>query len=204
MKLILASASPRRSELLSQAGLEFEVCPSTIEEIMTGDTPGDIVMSLACQKARDVFSHKTAGTGTCQGSEDAREQGILVLGADTIVVCDGKRLGKPKSAGDAYDMLMLLQDRSHEVYTGVCMITQKAGETIEHKFFERTTVTMYPITDAQARWYIATGEPMDKAGAYGIQGKGAVFIRGIEGDYNNVVGLPLASVWHYLKDNDFD
>lgn len=204
MKLILASASPRRSELLTQAGLEFEVCPSTIEEIMTGDTPGDIVMSLAYQKARDIFSQKTAGSDTCRGPEGACDQEFLVLGADTIVVCDGKRLGKPKSADDAYDMLMLLEGRSHEVYTGVCMIAHKDGRTIEHQFFERTAVTMYPITDAQARWYIATGEPMDKAGAYGIQGKGAVFIRGIEGDYNNVVGLPLASVWHYIKDNDFD
>lgn len=204
MKLILASASPRRSELLTQAGLEFEVYPSTIEEIMTGDTPGDIVMSLATQKARDVFSQKVAGTDTCRGPEGACGQGFLVLGADTIVVCDGKRLGKPKSTREAHDMLMLLQDRSHEVYTGVCMISHNNGDTVEHIFYERTAVTMYPITDAQAQWYIATGEPMDKAGAYGIQGKGAVFIRGIEGDYNNVVGLPLARVWHYLKEHDFD
>lgn len=244
MKLILASASPRRRELLAQAGLEFEVCPSTIEEKMIGDTPGEIVVSLARQKAGDVFSQLCADkTCTQIFAAENSDGGIAdnrftVLGADTIVVCDGRRLGKPADAGEAFRMLKLLQNRTHEVYTGVCMITGRldsAGKVmagvselsgnimtgsgsdptesimagsgfdpVETAFFECTRVSMYPISDELARWYISTGEPMDKAGAYGIQGKGAVLIRGIEGDYNNVVGLPLARVWNYLYKPDIN
>ena len=178
MKLILASASPRRRELLAQAGLEFEVCPSTREEKMIGKTPGEIVVSLARQKAQDVFSRRCAD-GPDGGMAKER---FAVLGADTIVVCDGIRLGKPADADDAFDMLKLLQNRAHEVYTGVCIITGSGSEAVEKSFFECTRVNMYPVSDALARWYISTGEPMDKAGAYGIQGRGAVLIRGIEGD----------------------
>ena len=193
MKIILASASPRRSELLSQAGLEFTVVPSQVEETMAGDTPSAIVESLARQKAEDVFekiyeAHKDERNG----------ESYIVLGADTIVVCDGQRLGKPENETAAVKMLTLLGGRRHEVYTGVAISRLSDGKISRESFSECTRVDMYPISPAQARWYVATGEPMDKAGAYGIQGKGAVFIRGIEGDYNNVVGLPLARVWHSI------
>ena len=195
MKIILASASPRRRELLIQAGLRFEVMPSTVEEQMRGNTPAEIVMSLAEQKAADVYE-KAAGT---------EEDNFLVLGADTIVVCDGARLGKPKDEQDAVDMLCMLSGRSHEVYTGVCMLVCRNGRCRKHVFSQCTTVHMYPISEAQARWYVSTKEPMDKAGAYGIQGKGAVFVEKIEGDYNNVVGLPLAQLWQYLdRENILD
>lgn len=191
MKIILASASPRRKELLAQVGVEFEIIPSTVKEKLMGDTPGEMVESLALQKAEDVFD-KISVT-TCAD--------FVVLGSDTIVVCDGKRLGKPKDENDAYHMLKLLSDREHEVYTGVCIISRINGKKVVHTFFECTKVQMYPITDAQAHWYISTREPMDKAGAYAIQGMGTVFIKGILGDYNSVVGLPVAKVWQYFVQN---
>lgn len=193
MKIILASASPRRRDLLVQAGLDFDVVPSTVDEKMEGDTPGQVVMSLAEQKAREVFERIHHEKATRKAGEDR-----VVLGADTIVVCDGKRLGKPENEADAFAMIQLLSGRSHEVYTGVCLYFFKDGQIYKEPFFECTKVTMYPISEAQARWYIESGEPMDKAGAYGIQGLGAVFIKGICGDYNNVVGLPLAKVWQKL------
>lgn len=212
MKIILASASPRRSELLSQAGLAFEVIPSQVEEKMEGETPSEVVMSLARQKAGDVFdrlcqsrarAQEPDRQGACVPKTAKQEDGqtgasFIVLGADTIVVCDGKRLGKPKDCEEAMEMLEMLGGRSHEVYTGVALYRFEDGKISREAFAECTKVSMYPISKAQARWYVGTGEPMDKAGAYGIQGKGAVFIRGIEGDYNNVVGLPLAKVWHMI------
>ncbi|MBS5522909.1 MAG: septum formation protein Maf [Clostridiales bacterium] len=193
MKIILASASPRRSELLRQAGLEFEVIPSQVEEKMEGEKPSDVVMFLARQKAEDVFQKIYSQKVPERGCGD-----FIVLGADTIVVCDGRRLGKPVNEDDAFSMLKLLSGRRHEVYTGVFMKQYRGGEVSSEAFFECTKVDMYPISDACARWYVGTGEPMDKAGAYGIQGIGAVLIRGIEGDYNNVVGLPIARVWHMI------
>ena len=191
MRIVLASASPRRRELLSQVGITFEVIPSTVEEKMMGTTPGEMVESLALQKAEDVFNKLSETV-----SDD-----LVVLGSDTIVVCDGKRLGKPVDEADAYRMLGMLSDREHEVYTGVCIMSQRNGQRQVHTFYECTKVQMYPITDAQAHWYISTKEPMDKAGAYGIQGMGTVFIKGIVGDYNSVVGLPVAKVWQYFTQN---
>ena len=110
-------------------------------------------------------------------------------------------MGKPVDEADAYRMLGMLSDHEHEVYTGVCIMSQRNGQRQVHTFYECTKVQMYPITDAQARWYISTKEPMDKAGAYGIQGMGAVFIKGITGDYNSVVGLPVVKVWQYFTQN---
>lgn len=197
MKIILASASPRRSELLRQAGLAFEIIPSTVEEKMEGETPSEIVMSLARQKAEDVF------TSYISGKHENTEESAAVIGSDTIVVCDGERLGKPEDDAHAFAMLKMLQNRSHEVYTGVCICFMEDGSIHKEVFYDSTEVVMYPVTDAQAQWYVSTKEPADKAGAYGIQGKGAVFIKEIHGDYNNVVGLPLAKVWHCLERHGF-
>ncbi|MBB5263092.1 septum formation protein [Catenibacillus scindens] len=194
MKIILASASPRRRELLSQGGLEFLVIPSQVEEHMEGDTPQQVVMSLARQKAEDVFDKIKADYLQKSGER------FVVLGADTIVVCDGKLLGKPSGPKEAFDMLKLLSGRSHQVYTGVCLCAAGDGDICRDVFFGCTTVSMYPISDAQARWYVDSGEPLDKAGSYAIQGLGGVFIKEIQGDYNNVVGLPLSLVWHHLDD----
>lgn len=180
-RIILASASPRRRELMNQIGLKFEVFPSSKEEVLADAGPAQTVMALAAAKAQDVFSQ----------TED-RE--VLVIGADTVVSKDGVILGKPKNVSDAQRMLGFLQGESHQVYTGVCLITA-AGI---HSFYEKTDVTMYALSDADIEAYIATNEPMDKAGSYGIQGLGAVFVREIHGDYNNVVGLPVASIWHRL------
>lgn len=183
MRFILASASPRRKELLEQIGVKFDILPATGEEEITKELPGEVVMELAKQKAEEVA--KTAGA-------DA-----LVLGADTVVAYEGKILGKPKDEADALRMLTMLSGKEHEVYTGVALIDNR-DQSMEN-FFERTKVTMYPVSEEEIRDYIAGGEPMDKAGAYAIQGLGAKFIQKIEGDYNNVVGLPIGRIYQEIK-----
>lgn len=185
-RFILASASPRRRELLKQIGVTFEVMPAKGEEVITKRQPEQVVMELSRQKAEEI----AAGI---QGEH------VIILGADTVVVYDGKILGKPKDETDARRMLSMLSGNTHSVYTGVTVIVIRDGESQSHSFYEETKVTMYPMTDAQISAYIRTGEPMDKAGAYGIQGKGAVFIEKIDGDYNNVVGLPLAKIFHTVE-----
>ena len=183
MRVILASASPRRKELLERIGVKFDILPATGEEVITKELPGEVVMELAKQKAEEVA--KTAGA-------DA-----LVLGADTVVAYEGKILGKPKDEADALRMLTMLSGKEHEVYTGVALIDNR-DQSMEN-FFERTKVTMYPVSEEEIRDYIAGGEPMDKAGAYAIQGLGAKFIQKIEGDYNNVVGLPIGRIYQEIK-----
>lgn len=183
MRFILASASPRRKELLEQIGVKFDILPATGEEAITKELPGEVVMELAKQKAEEVA--KTAGA-------DA-----LVLGADTVVAYEGKILGKPQDEADALRMLTMLSGKEHEVYTGVALIDNR-DQSMEN-FFERTKVTMYPVSEEEIRDYIASGEPMDKAGAYAIQGLGAKFIQKIEGDYNNVVGLPIGRIYQEIK-----
>lgn len=171
-KIILASASPRRREILAQAGFEFEVKTSDVTEVIDPALkPGELVMSLAFQKAQAVAS---------------LDADSVVIGADTVVVLDGKVLGKPRSEEDARQMLRHLSGRMHEVYTGVCLIFQEKT----HSFFESTRVNFCELSDEQIAAYVATKEPMDKAGAYGIQGKGCILVEGIEGDYFNVVGFP--------------
>lgn len=185
MKIILASASPRRKELLAQMGLSFSCMPSQKEEQISSDAPNQAVMELAFQKAWDIFQ-QTEGE-------------VLVIGADTLVVCQGQILGKPKSEKEAFQMLSLLQGGSHLVYTGVALLYRNIKKELVKKIFEEhTTVRMYPMTEAEIDAYIATKEPMDKAGAYAIQGKGAVYIQGIDGEYNTVVGLPIARVYQEL------
>lgn len=183
-KVILASASPRRRELLHQVGLEPEIVPSDVEEVITSTRPDEVVMELSAQKAADAASRY-------QG------QPVVVIGADTVVAADGKILGKPKDQEDAVQMIGMLQGQTHQVYTGVTMIFADTGEQVT--FAEETEVHVYPMTEAQIRSYVATGEPDDKAGAYGIQGCFAAYIQGISGDYNNVVGLPVGRVCHELR-----
>lgn len=186
LRLVLASASPRRRELLSQIGLEFTVMPSTKEENAKATEAGALVQELSRQKAVDIWEQLS-------GADNQPE--LLVIGADTVVCCEGKILGKPHSREAAAEMLTALQGRSHEVYTGVTLYTQSEAVT----FFECTQVEFYPMTEAEISDYIDSNEPMDKAGAYGIQGLGARFVKGIRGDYNNVVGLPVGRLYQELK-----
>ncbi len=171
---IVASASPRRRELLSRAGFGFAVEPSDADESLPeGCAPEDAVRLLAERKARSV---------------SALHPGIAVLGCDTIVALDGQMLGKPKTEDEAASMLRTLSGNTHTVFTGVCVTNGTHSES----FVSATDVTFYPLKDETIRAYVATGEPMDKAGAYGIQGMGSLLVKGFSGDYFTVVGLPLA------------
>ena len=190
-KIILASASPRRKELLSQMGLEFVVMPSDVEEVITRKIPWQIVVELSSQKARDLMFKVAMDTIS---SEEGKEKDILIIGADTIVVNNNQVLGKPKNEEDAIRMITELQGHSHSVYTGVSMVYLKEGIAQTRTFAEETKVNVVPMTKEQIRAYVASGESMDKAGAYAIQGRFGEFISGIEGDYNNVVGLPVGRI----------
>lgn len=184
-KLILASASPRRREIFDMAGFAFAVCPARGEEVRVGADPVEIVENLAKAKAREV-----AGS---------QKEDCLVLGADTIVVLDGEIMGKPADRADASRMLHALQGRSHQVYTGVALDAVRQGVYTVHSFVQRTDVFVYPMTDAEIEAYMDTGEPFDKAGAYGIQGRFGKYIEKINGDYLNVVGLPLGRLYQEMK-----
>ena len=177
MELILASASPRRKELLQQAGFTFKVTASGVPEVRSpGESPIAFVTRLAREKAQDVASKSDAS--------------VIVIGADTVVVCDEEVLGKPADAADAKRMLRLLAGRTHQVITGVCVLS---GEVVELAA-EVTMVQMLTISAQEIEDYVASGEPMDKAGAYAIQGHAARWIPRIQGCYFNVVGLPLSLV----------
>ena len=183
MKIVLASASPRRRELLSTVGVtDFEVCPAKGEEnAAEGLPPQEIVKSLSCAKAREVAANYGA---------DA-----VVIAADTIVWADGRVFGKPHDENEAFAMLSTLSGKSHEVYTGITVIY---GEKIVSEA-ECTSVWFRSLSDDEIKAYIATGEPMDKAGAYGIQGMASLMVEKIDGDYFNVVGLPLCRLGQMLK-----
>jgi septum formation protein len=183
MRLILASASPRRAELLSSAGYEFDVAPTDVDE-----TPGvaESPESYARRVARDKA---IAACARCQPTDR------VVLAADTVVVVDGQILGKPKDSEDARRMLRLLSSGVHEVHTAV-VVSTPAGERAE---LVTTRVRFVPMDEAEIDWYVASGEPEGKAGAYAIQGRAARFIDRIEGSWSNVVGLPLATVARMLK-----
>ncbi len=185
MKIILASASPRRKELLSQLGWKFSVKVSQIEEIITKIHPGEIVEELSQLKAHAVF--------------EQTEGDVLVIGADTVVADKGRILGKPVDVKDAVCMLQNLQGGVHHVYTGVTLYLRRNGQMKVRTFYESTEVTFYPMTKEEIEWYVGTGEPMDKAGAYGIQGLAGRFVKEIRGDYNNVVGLPVARLYQEAK-----
>ena len=189
MRIILASASPRRRELLRQIGLEYEVFVSDAEEKVTSTEPGRVVEGLAEQKAECVYRTHF---------EETQEE-LFIIAADTIVACEGRILGKPRDAKEAAEMLRGLQGRAHEVYTGVNFLYCKDGRVQQHTFHEATKVHFYPMSDEEIAEYVASKDPMDKAGAYGIQGLCARYIKGIEGDYNNVVGLPVGRLYQEMK-----
>lgn len=184
--------SPRRKDLLTSLGLSFEVQPSTIEEVMDPDLdPQQLVLNLAQQKTEDVFASVT---------REVVAERLLVLGADTIVVLDGKYLGKPNDRADAIDMLRRLSGRDHEVYTGVWLIVRESNGTVNAtKSCERSTVFFRRLEDREMEAYVDTGEPMDKAGAYALQGIGAALIEKIEGSHTNIVGLPIPNVVSLLR-----
>ena len=197
-KIVLASASPRRRELLSQVGVTFEVMPADGEERITSTEPSKVVEELSYQKA--MFTAKAL-----EKQNGHVPEGFAVIGADTIVSYEGRILGKPSGKEDAVQMLRMLQGNTHQVYTGVAMLVYgEDGEAKEICHAERTEVFVHEMSDDEIRNYIASGEPMDKAGAYGIQGKAAAFIEKIEGDYNNVVGLPIARIYQELKQLGID
>ncbi len=184
MAIVLASGSPRRRELLEMLGLkDLIVCPAQGEErAAPGLAPGELVIALAGAKAAEVAAQF--------GPDD------LILAADTVVALPGRILGKPHSEAEAAEMLRALSGRSHFVYTGLVL---RRGECILVEM-EETKVFFRPLSDREIRAYIATGEPMDKAGSYGIQGKGSLFVEGLEGDYFNVMGLPLCRLGKMLKE----
>lgn len=194
VNVILASGSPRRKELFERAGIQFSIIKSDAEEKITSAMPGEVVIELAAQKAEAVKKEFLEKPFLKEGF---LYEGTLIIGADTVVVSGEKILGKPENEEDALGILMSLSGKDHFVYTGVCGIyLDKNGNVMEEKcirFAEETIVTMYPFMKEEAEAYIRTKEPMDKAGAYGIQGLGSLLVKEIKGDYNNVVGFPLAA-----------
>lgn len=185
-RIILASGSPRRKELLERMGISFDIVISEYEENMENEiSPYEMVKEFSYQKARAVL--------------EKLEEPAVVVGADTVVVYKGKILGKPKSDEEAFQMLKMLQGKRHAVYTGVAILTNRDGEVTDHGFVDSTDVYMRSLSDEEIQNYVNTGEPRDKAGAYGIQEKGSLLVEKIEGDYNTVVGLPIVKVYETFK-----
>ncbi len=184
--IILASASPRRKELLTLMGLTFQVIPGRREEIIRGDTPEQIVEHLSWQKAEEVASGLQA-------------QDALVIGADTIVVCDGAVMGKPHTEKEAFAMLSRLQGKTHQVYTGVTIFCVEGTEKTWETFSRKASVTVHAMEEAEIWEYIRRGESLDKAGGYGIQGSFAMYVDEMQGEYNTVLGLPVAGLYQALK-----
>ncbi len=192
--IILASGSPRRRELLSQIGLDFCVVTSNAEETTDKNTPEEMVLELSKKKAEAVAG-LNAAVQDCAAAALGDDDKYVIIGADTIVYAGGKVLGKPKDREDAFLMLKRLSGKSHSVFTGVTLICGKESVS----FYEETKVFVYDMTDDEIWAYIDTGEPMDKAGGYGIQGAFAAFVSGIEGDYNSVVGLPVGRLYQEMR-----
>lgn len=183
MELILASASPRRKELLSRITSHFRVeVPSASEVLPSSILPQQAVELLALQKAQEIFS---------------RYNNCAVIGADTVVALGDEIFGKPQDETHAIQILKALSGKSHTVYTGVAVLYSNVHDI----FSVVTEVEFYPLTMEEISWYISTGEPLDKAGAYGIQGFGSLFVKSIQGDFFNVMGLPIAQLWRVLSQN---
>ena len=192
MRYVLASGSPRRRELLSKVIPEYEVIPAEGEENAVNTEPDRLGEELSFQKASEIF-HKILT------NEAGR---LVVIGADTVVSYNRQVLGKPKDREDATKMITSISGNTHAVYTGVTVFyLDEAGEEKSFTFHEETLVDVTPMTDEEIRAYVATGEPDDKAGGYGIQGQFAIFISGIRGDYYNVVGLPIARLYHEMQEH---
>ena len=190
-RLVLASASPRRRELLAGLGLEFTVRPVDLDETpRPGEAPHDYVLRLAAEKAAQA---------------DLAEMGELVLAADTIVVLGDELLGKPRDPGDARRMLAKIAGRTHTVLTGVAFEERRDGRELRRTVrVESSQVRMAALSEAEIAWYVATGEPLDKAGSYAVQGLGALFVEAIEGNYSNVVGLPLPLTARLCRELGYD
>lgn len=186
--IVLASGSPRRKELLAKTGLKFSVVVSGGEEKAETSDPAETVEKLSLDKASAVADLL-----------QAEKEPQLIIGADTVVACDGEILGKPSDREDAFRMLWKLQGQTHQVYTGVTLLLKKKHTWQAHTFSEKTDVQFYPVSREELFAYIETGEPMDKAGSYGIQGGFGIYVKGICGDYNNVVGLPVGRLVYELK-----
>ncbi len=186
-RIILASASPRRKELLQQIDIQFECMVSNEEEIITSENPAEVVEELSKQKAMNV-------------AKQCNEEFDLIIGADTVVAYNNKILGKPADRQDAIETIRMLQSDKHQVCTGVTLVLKDKIIT----FHEKTDVYVYPISDDLIEKYVDTKECMDKAGSYAIQGRFARYIRRIEGDYNNVVGLPVSAIVRRLTEEGLD
>lgn len=186
--VILASGSPRRADLLKQVGIDFKIFTSRTDESFDEEaSPENIAMDLSSRKASFVFEEVMPTTDTA------------VIAADTIVVYNGKVLGKPKDRDDAINTLKSLSGNTHQVYTGVTIYYYVNNCINVENFYEKVDVEFYDISENEILKYVDTWEPMDKSGSYGIQGKGAVFVKKIDGDYYSVVGLPIARIYNSLK-----
>ena len=189
IRMILASASPRRRDLMKMAGYRFAVMPAKGAEIAEADSPAELVEQLAFHKAEEI-REKLAGEGG----------DLLIVGADTVVAADGKILGKPADREEAEQMIRAIAGKTHQVYTGVALILRKKGEEAVSRIFHQCTdVEVWEMTEEEIAGYIDSPEPYDKAGAYGIQGPFAIYVKGIRGDYDNVVGMPIAQTYHEVK-----
>ena len=184
LKLVLASKSPRRAELLKLAGYDFEIDPPAVREDVpcTAESAGEAVKLVALKKARSVVG---------------RHENAVVLSADTVVICGGKVLGKPRDEREAFEMLSLLSGKAHEVVTGVALV--EAATNAATTFHETSRVVFKELSKEEVEAYVKSGEPLGKAGAYAIQGKAALFVKRVEGCFYNVVGLPLARVYVELS-----
>lgn len=190
-QIILASGSPRRKEILEQVGVTFTIKVSDKEEVMNSDNPDSLVKELSAMKARDVAERVSSPA--------------IIIGADTVVAQNNIIFGKPRDKKHAKEMLSIMQNNSHKVYTGVCILIIEEDKTVrELSFAVASSVKVAPMNESQIEAYIETNEPMDKAGAYAIQGKFAPYILGIEGDYYNIVGLPISSIYAELYKNGID
>ena len=187
-KIVLASGSPRRKELLARTGMKFSVVVSDGEEKTDLTDPAQAVEQLSQDKALAVAK-------MLEGQQEVS----LIIGADTVVAFKGEILGKPADEGDALQTLLKLQGKAHQVYTGVTLLVKEQGRWKPYTFSEKTDVEFYPVSQNELLDYIKSGEPMDKAGSYGIQGTFGIYVKGICGDYNNVVGLPVGRLVYELK-----
>ena len=195
-KIILASASPRRKEIMERMGIEYEVLVSDVEEVVEETEPSKMVSALALLKTEAVLSKYR--------QMENRADNFIIIGADTMVFYNGQALGKPKDEADAFRMLSQLSGNWHEVITGVSIIINTSNNIEKISFAVETKVAMQELTRQQIKDYIATGEPMDKAGSYAIQGQFGIFIREIVGDYYNVVGFPIAKIYEVLLKKGID
>lgn len=194
--IILASQSPRRRELLAQGGYTFDIIPAKGEEKITCKIPYDVVMELSYQKADEILREHVLN--------NVQNKPVLIIGSDTVVAYNDQILGKPSSREDAIRTLQMLSGNTHQVYTGVALIYYDSADTSPkiETFYEKTDVTFYSLSDDEINQYVDSGDPFDKAGSYGIQGIFAKHVKKISGDYNNVVGLPLAAIYQRLKKYD--